>query len=248
MRQSFPRGLSSLAVLVVADFFQPVHRLAVERFLNGDMRHGRRRRGTVPMLFAGRDRDHIAGMDFLNRTALLLYPSETGGDDQSLPKRMGVPGCSGAGFEGDTGARSTSRGVWLEQWINAHCAGKPVGRSLAGWLRANSFDFHTDLFCVGYMGFDLGAENRRGGERRAGNPKKAASGNGHSLRIAESRLLAPRSNRLAVRSFGLKIPEPGKISTSSFLLTFVDSARALSPRPLNSFANALRLNLRRSSG
>ena len=48
--------------------------------------------------------------------------------------------------------------------------------------------------------------------------------------------------------FGLKIPEPGKISTSSFLQTFVDSARALSPRPLNSFANALRLNLRRSSG
>ena len=104
----------------------------------------------------------------------------------------------------------TSRGVWLEQWINAHCAGKPVGRSLAGWLRANSFDFHTDLFCVGYMGFDLGAENRRGGERRAGNPKKAASGNGHSLRIAESRLLAPRSNRLAVRSLGLKFRNRAK--------------------------------------
>ena len=194
--KSFPRGLSSLAVLFVADFFQPVHRLAVERFLNGDMRHGRRRRGAVPMLFAWRDRDHIAGMNLVNRTALLLHPSATGGDDQSLTERMGVPCCSGAGFEGDTGAGGASRGAWLEQWINAHCAGKPVGRSLAGWLRANSFDFHTDLFCLGYMGFDLGAENRRGGERCAGNPKKAASGNGHSLRIAESRLLAPRSNDL----------------------------------------------------
>jgi hypothetical protein len=31
------------------------------------------------------------------------------------------------------------------------------------------------------------------------------------------------------------------------LLTLVDSARALSPQSLNSFANAFRLNLRRSS-
>ena len=46
------RVLSSLAILVVADHFQPVDHFAVERFLNGNMRHGRRGCAAVPMLLA----------------------------------------------------------------------------------------------------------------------------------------------------------------------------------------------------
>jgi hypothetical protein len=53
-------------VLRVADLFQPIDGLAVERFLNGDMRHGGRRRGAVPVLLAGREPDDIAGADFLS--------------------------------------------------------------------------------------------------------------------------------------------------------------------------------------
>ena len=81
----------SFAVLLVADLFHPIDDLTVERFLNGDMRHGRGRRSTMPMLLARRDRDDIAGMDLLDRTALALRPTATGGDDQRLPERMGVP-------------------------------------------------------------------------------------------------------------------------------------------------------------
>jgi len=40
-------------ILVVADFFHPVDDVAVELFLNGDMRHARGRRGSMPVLLAG---------------------------------------------------------------------------------------------------------------------------------------------------------------------------------------------------
>ena len=85
------QGEQSLAVLFVAHVLQPIDDLAVELFLDGDMRHGRGRRGTVPMLLARREPNHVAGMDFLDRAALPLDPAATGRDDQGLPKRMRVP-------------------------------------------------------------------------------------------------------------------------------------------------------------
>jgi hypothetical protein len=39
---------TSPAVLFVADSFHPIDHFAVERFLNGDVRHGRRWRSAVP--------------------------------------------------------------------------------------------------------------------------------------------------------------------------------------------------------
>src|SRR5438876_2688985 len=59
MTTTFPA--MSLAILFVADFLQPVDRLAVEPFLNRDVRHGGGWRSAVPMLLARRDPDHIAG-------------------------------------------------------------------------------------------------------------------------------------------------------------------------------------------
>jgi len=65
--------------LLVADVFQPLHSLAVKRFLNGDVRHGGEGRGTMPMLLARRAPRHIAGANFLNG----VRPSVA--RDRSLP-------------------------------------------------------------------------------------------------------------------------------------------------------------------
>jgi hypothetical protein len=40
-------------ILFVADLFHPVNNLAVELFLYGNVRHGRCRRGAMPVLLAG---------------------------------------------------------------------------------------------------------------------------------------------------------------------------------------------------
>ena len=75
--------------------------LAVELFLDGDVGHGRGRRGAVPVLLARREPDDIAGPDLLDRAALALDPAAAGRDDQRLAERMRVPGGAGAGLEGD---------------------------------------------------------------------------------------------------------------------------------------------------
>jgi hypothetical protein len=109
------RGRSKrAAVLFVADLFHPVDDLAVELFLNGNMRHGRGRRGTMPMLLAWREPDHIAGMDLLNGTALALHPPATGRDNQGLAERMGMPRCSSTRLERDACAGRASWSVCLE--------------------------------------------------------------------------------------------------------------------------------------
>ena len=61
-------------------------------------------RGAVPMVFAGREPDDVAGADFLDGSALALRAAAAGGDDQRLAERVGVPGGAGAGLEGDEGA------------------------------------------------------------------------------------------------------------------------------------------------
>src|ERR1700689_5519532 len=78
-------------VLLVADLLQPVDMLAVERFLNSDVNHVRRRAGAVPMLFVGRYPDDIAGTHFAQRSAPDLHAADTGGDAKRLTERMGVP-------------------------------------------------------------------------------------------------------------------------------------------------------------
>ena len=87
----------SLAVLFVADLLHPFDDLTVERFLNGNMRHGRGRRRTMPMPHDRREPDDITGTDLLDRTSLLLRPTATGDDDQGLTERMGMPGRASPG-------------------------------------------------------------------------------------------------------------------------------------------------------
>src|SRR5207249_10847694 len=78
-------------ILFVADLFHPVHGLAVELFLNGDVRHGRGRRRAVPVPLPRRKPDDVARSNLLSWSPLALRPSTPGGDDQRLPERMGVP-------------------------------------------------------------------------------------------------------------------------------------------------------------
>src|SRR5271166_237996 len=139
------QGEKSLAILFVAHVFQPIDDLTVELFLDGDMRHGRGRRGTVPMLLARREPDHVTGMDFLDRAALPLDPAATGDDDEGLPQRVGVPRRPGRGLERDAGTGRACWSLWLEKRVDADRASEPVGRPFSGRLGANSFDFHVNL-------------------------------------------------------------------------------------------------------
>src|SRR5579863_7190992 len=105
---------TSPAVLLVADLFQPFDGFAVQRFLNGDMGHGRFRRGTMPMLLAGWKPDHVPGADFLDRTAQTLRQAGTGGDDQGLAERMRMPGRAGTRLESHIGPADACRRRCLE--------------------------------------------------------------------------------------------------------------------------------------
>src|SRR5437867_10587243 len=95
--------MSSPPILLVADLFHPVDGLAVELFLNGDVRHGRGRRGPVPVLLAGREPDHVPGSDLLDGPACALGPAAAGRDDESLTEWMRVPCSPCARLEGYAG-------------------------------------------------------------------------------------------------------------------------------------------------
>src|SRR5688500_14894252 len=97
--------LLSALILFVADLFQPVGRLAVELFHNGDVGHGRGWCSPVPMLFTRWEPDHVTRPNFLNRASPALGQAKTGRYDQGLAQRVGVPGCPSARLEGDSGPK-----------------------------------------------------------------------------------------------------------------------------------------------
>src|SRR6476660_2844061 len=76
--------VSKRVVLFVADLLHPLNWTSIQRLLNGDMRHRRRRRRAMPMLFTGRDPHHVAGPEFLYGAAPTLHPAEAECDDQRL--------------------------------------------------------------------------------------------------------------------------------------------------------------------
>jgi hypothetical protein len=127
-------GACSALILLVADLFHPIDRFPVEFLDDRDMRHRGGCRRAVPMLFAGRTPDDIAGPDFLFGFAPALRPAASGGDDQRLPQRMGMPRRARAGFERDQCAIRT-RGIGrIEQGIDPYATGKIFGWSLEGTL------------------------------------------------------------------------------------------------------------------
>ena len=72
-------------------------------------RHGRGRRGAVPVLLARLEPDHVARPDLLDRPALALDPAAARRHDQRLAERVGVPGRARARLEGDQGAGDARR-------------------------------------------------------------------------------------------------------------------------------------------
>src|SRR5580692_12186128 len=74
-------GRSAL-VLLVADLFHPLHRLAVERLLDGDMGHGGGGGGAMPMFLARREHHNVARANLLDRPAFALRPAAPGTDDE----------------------------------------------------------------------------------------------------------------------------------------------------------------------
>src|SRR3954451_16743533 len=138
---SVPRPWS-WPVLLVADVLQPLGVLAVELLLHRDMAHRRGRRGAMPMLLARREPNHVAGPDLLDRPALALHAAAARGHDQRLAEWVRVPRRARARLEGDQGASDTSRVRRGEERIAAPRTGKPLSRSLAGWLRACALDVH----------------------------------------------------------------------------------------------------------
>src|SRR2546430_8453564 len=121
-------------VLFVADFFHPVHDLAVECFLNRNVRHGCCRRSTMPVLQSGREPDHVAGTNFLDEAALALRPTATACDNERLTERMRVPRSARARLERDARTGGPCRSVCLKQRIDAHRAGEPISRTFGGRL------------------------------------------------------------------------------------------------------------------
>ena len=65
----------STPVLLVADLFHPIDHLAVNALLDRDVSHGRSGCGTMPMLLAGREPDHVTGPDLLDGSAVSLNPA-----------------------------------------------------------------------------------------------------------------------------------------------------------------------------
>src|SRR5258708_21587009 len=64
-------------VLLVGDFFQPVHRSATQLLLKRDVRHGSRGRCAMPVLDASWNPNDIPLANHLNRAAPLLNPTDT---------------------------------------------------------------------------------------------------------------------------------------------------------------------------
>src|SRR5436305_5496358 len=83
---------STSPILLVGNVLHPLNHFAVQRLLNGDMRHHGRRRRAVPMFFARRKPNYVACTNLFNFTALALRPPGTCGDDQRLTEGMRMPG------------------------------------------------------------------------------------------------------------------------------------------------------------
>src|SRR4051794_20974156 len=91
-------------ILLVGYRFHPLDVLAVQRFLDGDMRHRRGGGGAMPMLVLPRAPDHVPGADFDLLFAFTLSPAAPGSHDQGLPEWMRMPVGACTRFECDRSA------------------------------------------------------------------------------------------------------------------------------------------------
>src|SRR5438477_4641227 len=123
MTTTFPSKLLLIArplVLLVGDLLHPVDNLAVEPLLYGDMCHGRGGQCAMPMLFARRAPDHVAGPDDLDRAAPALHEAAARRDDERLTERMRVPITARAWLDRYVGTARPCRSGCLEKLVDAY--------------------------------------------------------------------------------------------------------------------------------
>jgi len=101
--------LGHTSILLITDLFQPVDHLAFLFFLDGDVRHRGGWRGAMPVLLAGSEPNHVARVDFLDRSSFALSSTAAGRDDERLAERMRVPCSPRAGLEGYAGTLNKCR-------------------------------------------------------------------------------------------------------------------------------------------
>src|SRR5215212_938010 len=78
---------SPSSVLLVGDVFEPIHGLAVELFLHGDVRHRGGCRRAMPVLFSGGEPHDVTGANLFNGSAPALGAAGPGRHDQRLAER-----------------------------------------------------------------------------------------------------------------------------------------------------------------
>src|SRR6266851_1481637 len=101
-------------VLRVANLLHPVHSLAVELFLNGDVRHGGRCPGAVSVLLTWRNPDNVTGPNLLDRSSPALR--EAGGSRDEKYSAGPLPeGCEPALLMSISGSDGRPSGVVVTQ-------------------------------------------------------------------------------------------------------------------------------------
>lgn len=121
-------------IILVRHLVHPHDVHAVERFLDSDVRHRRRRGGAVLVLVARRAPYDVACTDLYFRFALALRPTATCRDDQRLPQRMGVPCGARTRLERNSGRRRACRWRRAIEWINADSPDEILFRPFDRWL------------------------------------------------------------------------------------------------------------------
>src|SRR4051794_23635753 len=136
-------GMLDGEILFVRHMLQPRDRGAVQRLLDGDVRH----RGSVgramPVFVVRRTPNDVAGADFDPLLTFALGPAGAGNDDERLPKRMRVPGGSCTRLEADAGDPDARRLGRIAQRLDGDFAREPFGRALLRRPRTGALEFHA---------------------------------------------------------------------------------------------------------
>ena len=98
--------------------------------------------GAVPMVFAGWDKDDIAGTDRVRGLSFCLRPAEAGDDEECLAERMRVPSRAGPGRERDKSAGDAGWRGEIEHFVNKDGTGEPVRRAGPAGALGVGLDFH----------------------------------------------------------------------------------------------------------
>ena len=83
------------------------------------------------MFFTRLEANDVSRPDLLDGPTLPLYPAEAECHDQSLTKRMRVPGSSSTWLERHGIPGGARWCAYREQWVDSHYTAEPFARSLS---------------------------------------------------------------------------------------------------------------------